>query len=69
VEIDGFLGPSHVSSVIGSKPYEPAAQIFGKPVVIAGFEPLDVMQSTLMLIRQINEGRRGRERIHARRDP
>jgi hydrogenase expression/formation protein HypD len=57
VEIDGFLGPSHVSSVIGSKPYEPAAQIFGKPVVIAGFEPLDVMQSTLMLIRQINEGR------------
>jgi hydrogenase expression/formation protein HypD len=57
VEIDGFLGPSHVSSVIGSKPYEPAAEIFGKPVVIAGFEPLDVMQSTLMLIRQINEGR------------
>jgi hydrogenase expression/formation protein HypD len=57
VEINGFLGPSHVSSVIGSKPYEPAAEIFGKPVVIAGFEPLDVMQSTLMLIRQINEGR------------
>ncbi|MFN3131721.1 hydrogenase formation protein HypD [Roseibium sp.] len=57
VEIDGFLGPSHVSSVIGSKPYEPAAEIFGKPVVIAGFEPLDVMQATLMLIRQINEGR------------
>ncbi|WP_395174500.1 hydrogenase formation protein HypD [Roseibium alexandrii] len=57
VEIDGFLGPSHVSSVIGSKPYEPAAEIFRKPVVIAGFEPLDVMQSTLMLIRQINEGR------------
>ena len=57
VEIDGFLGPSHVSSVIGSKPNAPAAEIFGKPVVIAGFEPLDVMQSTLMLIRQINEGR------------
>lgn len=57
VRIDGFLGPSHVSSVIGWAPYEPAARDFRKPVVIAGFEPLDVMQSTLMLVRQINEGR------------
>lgn len=57
VRIDGFLGPSHVSSVIGWAPYEPAAENYRKPVVIAGFEPLDVMQSTLMLIRQINEGR------------
>nr|WP_321442683.1 hydrogenase formation protein HypD [uncultured Cohaesibacter sp.] len=57
VSIDGFLGPSHVSSVIGSKPYEDVVAEFEKPVVIAGFEPLDVMQSTLMLIRQINEGR------------
>ncbi len=57
VIIDGFLGPSHVSSIIGSKPYEVFAREFGKPVVIAGFEPLDVMQSTLMMIRQINEGR------------
>jgi hydrogenase expression/formation protein HypD len=55
--IDGFLGPSHVSAVIGSKPYEAAAEKYGKPVVIAGFEPLDVMQSVLMLIRQVNEGR------------
>ena len=57
VKIDGFLGPSHVSSVIGSQPYEFFAEEFAKPVVIAGFEPLDVMQSALMLIRQINEGR------------
>ncbi len=57
VTIDGFLGPSHVSSVIGSQPYDFFAEEFAKPVVIAGFEPLDVMQSTLMLIRQINEGR------------
>ncbi|MDP2781870.1 hydrogenase formation protein HypD [Devosia sp.] len=57
VRIDGFLGPSHVSSVIGSEPYEFFAEEFAKPVVIAGFEPLDVMQSALMLIRQINEGR------------
>ncbi len=57
VNIDGFLGPSHVSSVIGSQPYEFFAREFAKPVVIAGFEPLDVMQSVLMLIRQVNEGR------------
>ncbi|MBZ0164127.1 MAG: hydrogenase formation protein HypD [Notoacmeibacter sp.] len=57
VNIDGFLGPSHVSSVIGSQPYEFFAREFAKPVVIAGFEPLDVMQSVLMLVRQVNEGR------------
>ena len=55
--IDGFLGPSHVSTIIGSQPYEIFADEFYKPIVIAGFEPLDVMQSSLMLIRQINEGR------------
>ncbi len=55
--IDGFLGPSHVSAVIGSRPYEAAAAHYQKPVVICGFEPLDVMQSVLMLIRQVNEGR------------
>ncbi|MBN4076958.1 hydrogenase formation protein HypD [Mariprofundus ferrooxydans] len=57
VSIDGFFGPSHVSSVIGYEPYEFFAEEFQKPVVIAGFEPLDVMQSALMLIRQLNEGR------------
>jgi hydrogenase expression/formation protein HypD len=57
VAIDGFLGPSHVSSVIGSQPYEYFAQEYQRPVVIAGFEPLDVMQATLMILRQLNEGR------------
>jgi len=57
VQLDGILGPSHVSTVIGSRPYEFVPERFGKPVVIAGFEPLDVMQSTLMLVRQINDGR------------
>jgi hydrogenase expression/formation protein HypD len=66
VRIDGFLGPSHVSSVIGSEPYEYFAEEFGKPVVIAGFEPLDVMQSALMLIRQINEGRHEVENEYTR---
>jgi hydrogenase expression/formation protein HypD len=57
VEIDGFLGPSHVSTVIGSRPYEVFAERYRKPIVIAGFEPLDVMQSALMLIRQLNSNR------------
>ncbi len=57
VAIDAFLGPSHVSTVIGSRPYEIFAERYAKPIVIAGFEPLDVMQSALMLIRQLNEGR------------
>jgi hydrogenase expression/formation protein HypD len=57
VQLDGILGPSHVSTVIGSRPYEFVPEQFGKPVVIAGFEPLDVMQSVLMLVRQINSGR------------
>jgi hydrogenase expression/formation protein HypD len=57
VPIDGFIGPAHVSIVIGSQPYEHFAQEYRKPVVIAGFEPLDVMQAVLMLVRQVNEGR------------
>ncbi len=57
VGIDGFLGPAHVSVVIGSSPYETFAAKHAKPVVIAGFEPLDVLQSVLMLVRQLNAGR------------
>lgn len=55
--LDGFIGPAHVSTVIGSRPYEFVAEEYHRPVVIAGFEPLDVMQSILMLVRQINQGR------------
>jgi hydrogenase expression/formation protein HypD len=57
VRIDGFIGPSHVSAVIGSLPYEEFAHTYRKPVVIAGFEPLDVMQAVYMLVEQINDGR------------
>lgn len=57
VAIDAFLGPSHVSTVIGSRAYQPFAEHYRKPIVIAGFEPLDVMQSALMLIRQLNNDR------------
>ncbi len=57
VPIDGFIGPAHVSTVIGSRPYEKFAANYHKPVVIAGFEPLDVMQAILMLVQQVNDGR------------
>jgi hydrogenase expression/formation protein HypD len=57
IPIDGFVGPAHVSIVIGSRPYEAFAANHRKPVVIAGFEPLDVMQAILMLVRQVNDGR------------
>ena len=57
VRVDGFLGPSHVSTIIGSAPYEFFAAEYERPVVIAGFEPLDVLASIRMLIRQMNEGR------------
>ncbi len=57
VPLDGFIGPAHVSTIIGSRPYEHFAEEYRKPVVIAGFEPLDVMQAVLMLVRQVNEGR------------
>ncbi len=66
VPLDGFIGPAHVSTVIGSAPYEFFAEEFRKPVVIAGFEPLDVMQAILMLVRQVNEGRAEVENEFAR---
>ena len=55
--LDGFIGPAHVSTIIGTRPYEFFAEEYRKPVVIAGFEPLDVMQAILMLIKQVNTGR------------
>lgn len=57
VKLDGFVGPAHVSIVIGSQPYEAVCKKYHKPIVIAGFEPLDVLHSILMLVQQINEGR------------
>ncbi len=57
VPLDGFIGPAHVSTIIGSHPYEYFAEEYQRPVVIAGFEPLDVLQAIRMLVRQLNEGR------------
>lgn len=57
VSLDGLVGPAHVSTVIGSDAYEPFARTWHKPVVIAGFEPLDMLLAIFMLIKQVNEGR------------
>ncbi len=54
--LDGFIGPAHVSIVTGSQAYEPISKTYKKPIVISGFEPLDVLHSILMLIEQINKG-------------
>jgi hydrogenase expression/formation protein HypD len=57
LHLDGFLGPGHVSMVIGTRPYEFIARHYRKPITVAGFEPLDVLQSMWMVLRQIAEGR------------
>lgn len=54
VSLNGIIGPSHVSVVIGSNAYSATSQKFSIPIVIAGFEPLDILQSILMLIKQVN---------------
>lgn len=55
--LDGFLGPGHVSMVIGTAPYRFICRHYRKPLVVAGFEPLDILQSIWMLLRQLVEGR------------
>lgn len=57
LNLDGFVGPAHVSIVIGSAAYEQVSKKYKKPIVIAGFEPLDVLYAILMLLQQINAGR------------
>ncbi|MED7788130.1 hydrogenase formation protein HypD [Francisella sp. 19X1-34] len=66
VKIDGFLGPSHVSVIIGSNAYDKVTKEYQKPMVVAGFEPLDVLQSILMLIKMINAGKTGVENQYTR---
>lgn len=57
LRLDGFLGPGHVSMVIGNRPYDFIARHYRKPIVVAGFEPLDLLQSLWMVLKQIAEGR------------
>jgi hydrogenase expression/formation protein HypD len=57
VKLDAFIGPGHVSTIIGTRPYRFVVERYGKPVVISGFEPLDLLQTIVMLLRQLREGR------------
>lgn len=66
LDLDAFIGPGHVSTVIGLDPYRFIASEHGKPVVIAGFEPLDVLQAVEMIMRQLREGRCEVENQYAR---
>jgi hydrogenase expression/formation protein HypD len=66
MRIDAFIGPGHVSTVIGCRPYEWIARHEGKPIVVSGFEPLDILQSIVMLLRQLREGRSQVENQYAR---
>ena len=68
LRLDGFIGPGHVSTVVGARPFEFIPADYGKPVVIAGFEPLDILQAIHMILRQLARGPlRGREPVQARR--
>ncbi|MEU7000046.1 hydrogenase formation protein HypD [Nonomuraea sp. NPDC046570] len=66
LRLDGFIGPGHVSTVIGCRPYEFIAREYGKPLVVAGFEPLDILQSIYMILVQLAEGRSEVENQYAR---
>jgi len=66
MRIDAFIGPGHVSTVIGCRPYGWIANNEGKPIVVAGFEPLDVLQSIVMLLRQMNENQKKVENQYKR---
>ena len=57
LRLDGFIGPGHVSTVIGCQPYEFIAERYGKPLVVAGFEPLDILQSIYQLMLQLRQRR------------
>jgi hydrogenase expression/formation protein HypD len=56
LRLDGFIGPGHVSTVVGARPFEFIPARYGKPIVVAGFEPLDVLQAVRMILAQLAEG-------------
>jgi hydrogenase expression/formation protein HypD len=57
LRLDGFIGPGHVSTVIGTRPYEFICRDYGLPIAVSGFEPLDVLQGVYMVMKQLAEGR------------
>jgi hydrogenase expression/formation protein HypD len=69
LRLDAFIGPGHVSTVVGCRPYEFIPKDYGQPVVVAGFEPLDLLQAILMLMTQLADGRAEIENQYARAVP
>ena len=57
LRLDGFIGPGHVATVVGARPFEFIPADYGKPIVVAGFEPLDVLHAVRMILAQLAEGR------------
>jgi len=57
LRLDGFIGPGHVSTIVGARPFQFIPADYGKPVVIAGFEPLDILHAITMILRQLSDGR------------
>ena len=55
--VQGFLGPGHVCTVMGYREYEPIAERYKVPIVITGFEPIDILEGTLMTVRQLEAGK------------
>ncbi len=56
-DLDGFIGPGHVSTVVGTRPYRFVPQQYERPLVAAGFEPIDILQAVLMLLAQLRDNR------------
>lgn len=57
LQLDGFIGPGHVCTVVGARPFEFIARSYGRPVAVSGFEPLDLLQSVHMVLHQLADGR------------
>lgn len=66
MQIDGFLAPGHVSMVVGEQPFDFVAEHYKKSIVIAGFEPLDILQSIWMLLKQLSQKQHSVENQYAR---
>jgi len=66
LELDGFVGPGHVATIVGLRPFEFVAAEYGRPFVASGFEPLDVLQSIEMILRQLAAGRAAVENQYTR---
>jgi len=66
LRLSGFIGPGHVSTIIGCRPYEFIPRDYGRPIVVGGVEPLDILQSIYMILKQLSEGRASVENQYTR---